>query len=310
VQTRIHKLHHAPVPTWVKRDDELGFGTTGSKTRKWASLLPSLLSRGITDALVEGGPRSNNCVVAAQLLRQAGITPHFAFRQTKERAGDASAGGNRLLLELLTRPEEVVWLGPVAQATYEAHLAERVESLSAASRIVAVIPEGASCEAALPGALTLAEDLARNERETGVTFERIFLDTGTGLTTAACMLGMAARGRMPLFEVVVVAGNEAGFEAQLARFRRAFGADAPLPPYRLHRPISGAAYGAVTAEGLAFVARLARDEGVLVDPVYTGKLFQTAYALLERERPAGASLIVHTGGGTGLFGFAERFGGA
>ena len=155
MHTRIHPLRHAPGKVWIKRDDELGFGTSGSKARKWVSLLPALLSRGITDVLVEGGPSSNNCVLAAQILRQHGLTPHFVFRQSRANPRTANTTGNRLLLELLTLPEEVQWLGRIGEIEYKTYIAQYVAKLQALGKKVVVIPEGSSCREALAGILTL-----------------------------------------------------------------------------------------------------------------------------------------------------------
>lgn len=306
LQSRVHELRCGPQLTWVKRDDELGFGTSGCKLRKWSSLLPALLKHGVTDALVEGGPRSNNCVVAAQVLRQAGIKPHFVFRQTRERAGDPRQGGNRLLMELLTSADEMIWLGDVDERAYQDFLNQQLAQWEQAGRRGMVIPEGASCIEALSGAMTLADDILRNEQELQTRFARIFIDSGTALTAVACMLGLARQGRYPQFEIIVVAGDEASFAATLVRYQKALTETLDLPPYRLHRPLAGASFGSVTKDGLAFIRRLACDEGILVDPIYTGKLFQKSYALLQNEKPTDASLIVHSGGGTGLFGFATQ----
>lgn len=306
LQSRVHPLRSFPPMTWIKRDDELGFGTSGCKLRKWSSLLPALIERQITDAIVEGGPRSNNCVVAAQLLRQAGIKPHFAFRQHRQRAGNGSESGNRLLMELLTNPDEVTWLGPIDELAYQDWLQQRLVAWSQDGRRGSVIPEGASCLEALSGAMTLADDIVRNEQNLQLSFGKIFVDSGTALTAVACMLRLAKYGRRPQFEIVVVAGDEQSFCQTLNFYQKILGEESSLPPYRLHRPLSGVSFGSVTADNLAFVKRFVRDEGVLVDPIYTGKLFQKSYALLADERPREPSLIIHSGGGTGLFGFASQ----
>src|SRR3546814_379736 len=71
--SRIHKLNHFPnkdVTCYVKRDDELGCGISGSKLRKYASLIPYLIHKGIKHLIIIAGPQSNNLLAALQIARE------------------------------------------------------------------------------------------------------------------------------------------------------------------------------------------------------------------------------------------------
>lgn len=88
LQSRIHRLRwFGRSDIWVKRDDELGFGVSGTKLRKHASLIPALKKRGIEEVVVIGGAHSNNVLSAAQTLTENNIrmTPFSSDRHLENR---------------------------------------------------------------------------------------------------------------------------------------------------------------------------------------------------------------------------------
>ncbi|GAB4421482.1 MAG: pyridoxal-phosphate dependent enzyme [Bacteroidia bacterium] len=300
-QSRVHRLELFDAPgceVWVKREDESGFGISGCKKRKYASLLPYL--HDCRHVGVIGGPRSNHVVALLQLLREHGLVPHLFLRQER----DTRRTGNRFLLHLLAAEEEIHWIAPDDWP--------RVASLAAAQlpQPGYVVPEGACCAPALPGACTLWTDIARNEAEIGAPFDHIFIDAGTGLSAAALLGMMRLAGRDTRLHVVLVAGDAAGFGQQYAHTAR-WAADAwgiafpPAGALHLYHPPTARAFGSVNRAVMDSVHSLARQAGLLVDPVYTAKLFLTARHVIGGGSCPGRVLIVHSGGGTGLMGFAE-----
>jgi len=104
LQSRIHRLQPPFEAVFVKRDDELSSSISGSKIRKYASLILFLKSEGFTDVLLLGGFRSNHVIGCAQLLKENRLTPHVFFEEGF--AGDLNSG-NHLLSHLLFKPEEI-----------------------------------------------------------------------------------------------------------------------------------------------------------------------------------------------------------
>lgn len=304
--TRVHRLaafDTAQAEVWVKREDESGFGISGTKRRKYASLLPALRAGGYTDVALLGGARSNHVVSLLQLLREAGLRPHLFLKASHS----PDRGGNRLLLDLLAAPEDIHWV-PAAQWPQAGAQAARF--LASLDRPGCLIPEGGHHPFSLAGAMTLAPAIGADEGQTG-PFDHIFIDAGTGLSASALRAGLHLMGHRGTLHVVLIAGHPDSFAAQDAQVS-AWAGDlfpAPFPPperLQVHEPLTARAFGSVNATILAGTRRLARDCGILTDPIYTTKLFLTAEAVIRDQGLRGRVLIIHSGGGTGLLGFGDR----
>lgn len=265
MQSRIHTLRGFP-GCHVLRDDELG----GSKRRKYSSLLPSLT--GALEVVLRGGPTSHNVLMLALLLRERGLRPIY-FQPLRGRP----PGG----VFALTREVLGDGLYPVEAERLEEAVAEYARRPG-----VRVVAEGASEPAALPGALTLVEQVAQHP------WKGIFIDSGTGMMAAVLVLGLAARGRRLPVHVVDLTGDfEAALQAWLPRVEAHYGAPLRPGPYTVHRPPVGASFGSQPAAVRREITRLAQEEGFLTDPVYSAKLFLTARPL---ARPG--TLLIHSGG--------------
>lgn len=265
MRARIHPLRGFP-GCQVLRDDELG----GSKRRKYSTLLPSL--QGSLEVVLRGGPTSHNVLQLALLLRECGVKPIY-FQPLRGRP----PGG----IFALTREVLGDGLHPVEADQLEAAIAEYARKDG-----VCVVAEGASEPAALPGALTLAEQVAEE------ACKEVFIDSGTGMMAATLVLGLAARGRRLPVHVVDLTGDfEKALKLWLPRVEAHYGALLRPGPYTVHRPPVGASFGSQPAAVRREIARLAQEEGFLTDPVYSAKLFLTARSL---ARPG--ALLIHSGG--------------
>jgi len=308
--TRAHRLPSfdtAQAEVWVKREDESGFGVSGTKRRKYASLLPALQAAGVEAVALIGGPRSNHVVSLVQLLRERGLQPYLFLKEDHAPA----RGGNRFLIDLLTGPEEIQW---VPSADWSQVVARAEAFMAGLDRPGAVIPEGGHHPGSVAGAATLAVDLHRHEAD-APPFDHIFIDAGTGLSASGLRGGLRLAGHAAQLHVVLMAGDAASFWAQDEQVRTWSGQVLPQPfppPARLHlhHPPTARAFGSVNATVLAETRRLARESGLLTDPVYTTKLFLAARRLIVEQALSGRILLIHSGGGTGLMGFASRLSGS
>lgn len=304
-QTRIHAIASAVKPNvkvYLKREDESGFSSSGCKKRKYASLLPWLKAEKYEQVVAIGGPFSNHIPALVQLLRERNIMSHLVLKASHQ----TTLRGNALLIRLLTPDDQIDWIPAAEWDRAEAHAQEIAQSHTAY-----VIPEGAFCEAALPGACTLMLDIMRNESETGLHFDHIFTDSGSGMTAGALALMNEVTGRSTQMHIVLTAGDETFFGEQgdrLADWMAPFMSSRISFPtgVRLHAPVTARSFGSVNATVLKETIRLARESGILADPVYTTKLLMTARAVIEMENLKGNVLIIHGGGGTGLMGFGEK----
>lgn len=309
VQSRIHPVTRYIRPAagqriFVKRDDELSSGITGSKYRKYASLIPHLLAIKYDEVLLIGSSQSNNIVGLVQLL----IENSIPYRLLLLKGNEEKLLGNRIWLRLLSHGEENIdWLTRDQWPEVD-NMADRyAEQAAEAGKRVFIVREGAAVPESLPGAMTLAEDILRNEKEHHITFNHIFIDSGTGMSAIGLMAGLRNAGmEEKTVHITLIAGSEKEFEKRYAFIT---GAD-PEKHYRgpvlFHPPAIAPSFGSITKSVLDEVKNIARLEGILADPVYTAKHFYTAKKIIEEGKLQGNILIIDSGGALGLAGFMEK----
>ncbi|MBB65347.1 MAG: 1-aminocyclopropane-1-carboxylate deaminase [Waddliaceae bacterium] len=293
LSSRAHSLKTFGEDVFVKRDDELGFGITGSKLRKFASLLPVLRQKA-KELIVIGGAQSHNVCALSQLLLEEGIPFQLYLCEARQQA----ARGVGLIIRLLGK-DRIRWISrqdwPKVECLAQEEAARRKSCL--------VIPEGSVCKESLPGALTLVQDFLKNEKELGKTFSSVLVDAGTGFSAAALALGLASLKHPAEVHVLCMAP---GFEEMKERcsqyWNELFHEEAPKIEPICHRPNTAASFGAINSTVMKELARMIQEEGILTDPIYSTKLFLSAKSLL-LPRP---SLLIHSGGGLSLLGVQDR----
>ncbi|MBC2605722.1 pyridoxal-phosphate dependent enzyme [Pelagicoccus albus] len=307
--TRIHRSAASPdLPLWIKREDELSSGISGSKLRKYASLLPYLKKKRIRKVGIIGGPNSNNLVGLAQLLKENGIKPLAFIRE----AGDRSLRGNSLFLDMLLEENERVW---VSRKDWECVEDIASKALLESDGETLLLKEGCSGFEGLIGALTLAEDIHRNEEENELKFHRVYIDCGTGLSAMGLILGLELLDQTKPADreivVTLIAETEAGVRGQLDSFRNELLQTYDLElnatvQVRFRAPTISPKFGSVNQSLFEACRQIARSEGLLLDPTYSVKHYKTAIADLEDNPPAGPSLFVYNGSSLGLCGFQDK----
>ncbi len=305
VQSRIHRLQslsHSSVQAYVKRDDELGFGISGSKFRKYRSLVPFLVKNAFEEVVLIGGAYSNHILGLSPLLIENGIKPTLFLRGEPA----AELKGNAKLIELLVprsfihRISRAEW--DQVEIKAQDYLAQQSQNKSCC-----LIPEGGAVKESLPGALTLALDICRNESISGVAFDHLFVEAGTGFMALALMLGMAWLEHPAVIHVLLLADHEDTFRDKLQRLHGEFvslmGTSCPYPSrFILHKPSTAASFGSVNQTVREEVKRLAREEGFFADPIYSAKLFLETKKI--STRLSGKILVIHSGGAITLAGFS------
>jgi len=315
LHSRIHafdlKIPNKPsLELLLKRDDELSFGISGSKLRKFSSLLGAWQQQSNPFVIIQGSTRSNSVIGLTQLLREAGIPFHCVLKKSY----GALDQGNGFLAQLLLAQSEVTLVRD-AQAGAEA--VREIELLHAKNNTVNLLPEGGDCFEAIPGAMTAAYDIPVGQLE---SLQQIFVDSGTGVFAIGLILGLALREVRGLqIHIVLIAGNESEFLAKLARYHSQLEAclGFSLPQNnQLHfvKPTSAAKFGRTNAKIFQAIVEIARSQGVLADPIYTAKYFLTCAEELARCFPVSLLpsdhrdqiLLWHSGGAHSLYGYTQQ----
>jgi 1-aminocyclopropane-1-carboxylate deaminase/D-cysteine desulfhydrase-like pyridoxal-dependent ACC family enzyme len=299
VYSRIHPLRLIP-NCYVKREDELGFGISGSKIRKYRTLIPFFKQQKFKEVVIIGGANSNHVLGITELLIENGIKPHLFLLGDKSKLYESNLG-NLFFLKLLINLDSVRWVSRVEWANvFSIAKDEHPE--------VFILEEGGSSPQALAGLLTLALDIKRNEEMSGFEFEHIFIDAGTGITAISLILGFAFLKKQTKIHVLLLADNEEVFLEKLKQshdgFEKMFRIECPFPVnFHLHKPRNAKSFGSTNRKVFDEIQVIARQEGFFTDPVYSAKLFLEAKRIIKEESIEEKALIIHSGGALTLTGF-------
>jgi 1-aminocyclopropane-1-carboxylate deaminase len=308
--SRVHRLRSFSTPSahcYVKREDELCFGISGTKVRKYLSLLPSILKNLPDEAVLIGSAYSNHILSFSQILRENGIEPLLFI------LGDENCKmqGNLLYTAAIAKRENIQWVSRAKWHEIDQIAASFAQTRTDAGKKTIVIPKGGNCAESLPGAMTLALDILRNEEEMRICFDHLFIDSGTGLTACALLLAFAYLRKNTFIHILQVAGEREEFLQTLAKRKKDFehllGEPLSSPTlFELYNPSTAPSFGSTNQTLFKEIVNIAQNEGFLTDPVFTAKLFYEGKKTLNAQRLSGNVLFIHSGGGLGLTGFQEE----
>ena len=284
---------------YIKRDDLMGVALGGNKVRKLEFLLADARSKGADVVLTAGGPQSNHAMLTAACAARLGME---AILVLKKRG--VLEGGNLILDRIFGA--EVRFVDTDSYDDVYGEMDRLMEDLRRQGRTPYFIPAGGSVPLGCLGYVNCAKEIANQAEELGVAFDAIVSATGSGGTYAGLTLG--AKLFLPGTQSVGIGVCDDPFEEiaydLMEGTARLLEWDGPVEREDIHiRYHIGPGYAVPSPEGTAAVERLARTEGVLVDPVYTGKALAGLLQLLE-EGCFGEEenvLFVHTGGAGALF---------
>lgn len=285
--SRVHKLNAFPsdgVTCYVKRDDELGCGISGSKLRKYASLIPALIQKQTRHLIIIAGPQSNNLLSALQVARELKLKVTAFLIKPR----NLEIQGNFKLSLLFLNEQEIIWVNRDEWSKVD-ELAQ--DYLNTLNEVGFILNEGASVDESLIGSMSLAQDIIQNEQILGCTFQHIFVDAGTGFSAAGLIKGMAELNHQALIHVLLLADDEHTFKNKLRSW-----IDIRSENFCCFYPSTARSFGSVNQLIKTEIKRMAREEGILADPIYSAKLFFETRRCIEKEELQGNILIVHSGG--------------
>ena len=278
---------------YVKRDDLTGLGLGGNKVRKLEYLLADAKAQGAEVVFTTGGAQSNHAMLTAAAARKLGMTPILILKKR----GVTARQGNQLLEHLMG--VDVRFMDTDDYADIYAEM-DRVGR--ALGKPYYKIPCGGSNALGTLGDV----DGAREIRDQGLHFDHLICAEGSGGTMAGLALG--AKLYLPGTRVTGMMVDSDPFEeitVQLMREAAALlDADVQVSAEDFDlRDLCGPGYAIPSQEGNAAVAMMAENEGLFLDPVYTGKAFAGLIAMAREGafKPTDRVLFLHSGGAGGLF---------
>ena len=292
------------VEVWMKRDDAGSIGLAGNKVRKLEFVLAEARVQGAATSVIIGAAQSNACRATAAACARLGLRCVLVL------TGDEpdQATGNLLLDRLFGA--ETRFAGTADWAELWQASQEVGEELRGQGATPYTLPAGSSSPLGAVGFVAAWFELADQLRESDVHARTLFHATSSGGTQAGLLVGHAlAGGAGPELRAIGVAPDVVpdmpGYIGGLAHgAAELLGVDADIAAVDIDMSFLGEGYGVPTPEANEAIRLLARTEGILCDPVYSGK----ALAALIAAEHDGPAVFWHTGGHHALF--APRFGDA
>lgn len=293
---------------WVKRDDLTGAATSGNKIRKLEFTLAEAQQQGCDTLITCGGLQSNHCRSTALLGAQLGLKVHLILRGPMETQSD----GN-LLLDQISGAKISVYNAKFYAKNLSKLLQQWQQHYAQQQRKAMIIPTGASDGIGVWGYVAAAQELKSDFHQHQLQPQHIVFATGSGGTQAGLTAGNALHDLNCKVWGVNVCDDETYFQHKVKqdlidwqqRYVDLLPTDFDINSLDINILDGhvGPGYAKAEPEVFATISELAQTEGVILDPVYSGKAFLGMVKEIQHGKLAGAKdiIFIHTGGLFGLY---------
>jgi D-cysteine desulfhydrase len=286
---------------WVKRDDMLGLFPGGNKTRKLEFLVADALAQGADTLITCGAPQSNHCRITLAAAVKEGLKCRFVIEERVPQSYNDDASGNHFMFRLMG--VEAITVVPGGSNMAQAMQAE-AEQLLAQGRKGYIIPGGGSNAIGGLGYAACAQELQQQCFDQGVSFDRVVVGSGSSGTHGGLLAGFLGNHIQVPIVGVGVSRDPADQEPLVHREAQAVLDLIGIPmtvPREAVVSVGGywqPKYSIPNDKMVEAVQLLARTEGILLDPVYTGKIMAGLIGLARQGffKPKERVLFLHTGG--------------
>lgn len=292
----------------VKKDNLTGLELSGNKVRKLEYLLADALQKKCDAVITCGATTSNHARATVLAARQVGLTPHLVL------AGDAPAAAHgNLQLDLLAgaRVDYISWADYSAQIDRILH--EKADALICQGIKPYIIPTGGSNSLGLVGYVEAVQEMKQQCIESGWSPDFVICAVGSGGTYSGLFLGNTIFSLASHILGVLVCGTIQQFHDKISNdvAETCYNSQIPVPneeAIKLLDGYYGEGYAKTNATQLRLIRKVAEREGMVLDPVYTGKAFYGMIQEIQKGRiPKGSNvLFIHTGGVYGLSAFTNE----
>jgi D-cysteine desulfhydrase len=285
---------------WIKRDDLLGLFPGGNKTRKLEFLAADALAQGCDTLITCGAPQSNHCRITLSAAIKEGLKCRFVIEERVPGSYKKEAGGNNFMFELMGVEAITVVPGGSDMGAAMSKVAQELASLG---RKGYVIPGGGSNAIGGLGYVACVQEMEQQWSDMGLALDAVVVGSGSSGTHGGMVAGFFGNHiKIPLIGIGVsrdpadqepLVYKEAQAVADLLGIGKV--------PREAVKSIGGfwqPKYSVPNAKMVEAVQMLARTEGILLDPVYTGKIMAGLIGLARQGyfKPNAKVLFMHTGG--------------
>ena len=307
--TPLHRLYRAEKRwgkghrLWIKRDDLTGCLLTGNKVRKLEFIAAHAIDNDFDTLLTCGAVQSNHCRATAFVGAQLGLAVHLVLAGPP----DESSKGN-FFLDKLSGAEISHYGKSEYKKNLNSILLEWQEHYAAKGSKALIIPTGGSDGLGIWGYIAAAQEISQDLKRENISESHVICATGSGGTQAGLSIGAEICDLPALIWGVNVSDNADYFIRKIKRDfndlkSRSSGFDNIKLEARVLDGYVGEGYGKAGPIIYELISELASLEGIILDPVYTGKAFHGMIAEIAKGTFSEAKdiIFVHTGGIFGLF---------
>lgn len=307
--TPIQKLKdHGEYRVWLKRDDMTGIELSGNKIRKLDFLVHQAIEQGAHGLMTCGGLQSNHCRATAYLGARLGMETILYLRGEPE---DSPTGN--YFLDLLAGAT-IHYVSPEEYQQIDQIMQDKAKDYENQGKNIYVVPEGGSNEIGAWGYCQCFSEIIEQIITENIHLDAVAVATGSGGTHAGLLIGkILTKSDIEIFSINVCDDAEffrnkiymiiKNFEQ---RFKKSI--EIKKEDILIHDGYVGEGYGLIGEEEVNVIKRFVRDEGIILDPVYTAKAYLGLEQLMERNQLKYRNILfIHTGGVFGIFPLAKQF---
>jgi D-cysteine desulfhydrase family pyridoxal phosphate-dependent enzyme len=292
----------------VKRDDETGLAMGGNKVRKLEFLIADALEQEADAIITTGGSQSNHARITAAACRRTGLACYLVL----DRGVHPEPQGNLLLDRLLGAQVRLIESqDPLVAVSAMEKLADE---LRAEGHRPYIIPRGGSVPIGALGYVNFVPELLGRLDDANLRATHIYVGTGSTGTHSGIIAGLAALDHPLVLQGISVSRDAAQQSAKILELSNVTLDHLALPmrvdPARIHVDdrFRGPGYGVPIDATMEAIEIAALDEGLILDPVYTGKTMSglIGHAREGRFNAGDVLVFVHTGGAPALFAYSRE----
>jgi L-cysteate sulfo-lyase len=329
--SRFPRLHFAHLPTplepmerisralggpnlWIKRDDCTGLSSGGNKTRKLEFLMADAVKQKADTIITQGATQSNHARQTTAIAAKLGMECHILLEDRTGYEDSAYVYNGNVLLDQL---HGATISGRPADTDMNAAMEELSQKMRDDGKNPYIIPGGGSNEIGALGYVNAAIELTTQANDCSLRIDHLVHATGSSGTQAGLVLGMEGMNTgIPVYGVGVRAPRQKQEEMVYALAQRTAVYMGLSPDIVAREKVVansdyvGDGYGLPTDAMVEAVKMMAQYEGILLDPVYSGKGFSGLIDLVRKGHFKQDENVVflHTGGSISLFGYPNVFG--
>jgi D-cysteine desulfhydrase len=286
----------------IKRDDQTGLALGGNKSRKLEFLGADALAHGCDHLITTGGPQSNHCRQTAAAAARLGLGCSLVLRGS----APGRFSGNLLLNQLLGA--HLYWTGGRPTGEVMGQVADEVRSMG---RMPYVIPLGGSNVMGATGYVLAMQELTQQLAEQHLNVDFIVFASSSGGTQAGMVLGAEAYGFRGRILGISIDRQADELKTQVAALATATATHLDLKTFSIHDAVEvnddylGEGYGVLNDVDKEAIRLVAQMEGILLDPVYTGRAMGGLIDLIRWGAFTRRQTVLfwHTGGTPALFAY-------